>query len=120
MDAQADTPLSPNPSDGHIDYGAHFGGALSGAAMAALLLKHWPQTARLPQLRPVAIGIAASGGILFAASAGIAIAKYSKYTFTPRAELPQPAGTKVADDLLQPLAAHAVAGPHCGAPTVRL
>lgn len=69
-------PLFSSTSIGHIDYGAHFGGALSGAAMAALLLKHWPQTARLPQLRPVAIGIAASGGILFAASAGIAIAKY--------------------------------------------
>jgi membrane associated rhomboid family serine protease len=78
-------------SVGHIDYGAHFGGALSGAAMAALLLKHWPQTARLPQLRRVAIGIAAGGGILFAASAGFAIAKYSKYdvTLIPHAELGQ-------------------------------
>jgi membrane associated rhomboid family serine protease len=113
-------PLFSSTSIGHIDYGAHFGGALSGAAMAALLLKHWPQTARVPQLRRVAIGIAAGGGILFAASAGIAVAKYSKYVTPPRAELPKPAWSKVTDNLLRPLAAHAVAGAHCGEPTVRL
>ena len=83
-------------SVGHIDYGAHFGGALSGAATAALLLKHWPQTARVPQLRRVAAGIAVGGGILFAASAGIAATKYSKYDFTlvPRAELPKSAADR--------------------------
>jgi rhomboid protease GluP len=91
-------PLFSSTSISHIDYGAHFGGALSGAAMAALLLKHWPQTARLPQLRRVAIGIAAGGGILFAASAGLAIAKYSKYDLTriPRAELPKTAADRQA------------------------
>jgi len=103
-------PLFSSTSIGHIDYGAHFGGALSGAAMAALLLKHWPQTARVPQLRRVAIGIAAGGVILFAASAGIVIAKYSKYdvTLMPRGELPTPPGTKIADSPLQPLTAAVV------------
>jgi rhomboid protease GluP len=127
-------PLFSWTSIGHIDYGAHFGGALSGAAMAALLLKHWPQTARLPQLRRVAIGIAAGGGILFAASAGVAIAKYSKYDLTriPRAELPKTAADRQAfatgltarypgDPRSAALAeVLQVGGAHCGEQTIRL
>ena len=50
-------PLFSSASTEHIDYGAHAGGALSGAVLAAVLLKFWPPTERIPQLRKVAAGI---------------------------------------------------------------
>jgi hypothetical protein len=55
-------PIFSSSSVGHIDYGAHFGGAIAGAAAAALLLKFWPKTARIPQARTVAAGIAIVAG----------------------------------------------------------
>lgn len=70
----------------HIDYGAHFGGALSGAVVAAVLLKFWPETERIPQLRKVAAATSIVGAVLFVASACIVIANYSTY----RAAAPQP------------------------------
>jgi rhomboid protease GluP len=84
-------PLFSSPSIDHIDYGAHVGGALSGAVLAAVLLKFWPPTERIPQLRKVAVGISIAGAILFVASAGIAAANYPKYDIAviPNAELPK-------------------------------
>ena len=52
-----------------MDYGAHFGGALSGTAVAGLLLISWPQTERIPQLQKVAAAVSIIGTILFMASA---------------------------------------------------
>jgi membrane associated rhomboid family serine protease len=63
----------------HIDYGAHFGGALSGAVVAAFLLKSWPETERIPQLRKVAAATSGVGAILFVASACIVVVNYPKY-----------------------------------------
>jgi rhomboid protease GluP len=84
-------PLFSASSIANIDYGAHFGGALSGAILAAILLKAWPETQALPQLRTIAAGISIIGAILFVASAGIAVGNYSKYNVTliPQAELPK-------------------------------
>lgn len=73
-------------SSQHIDYGAHFGGALSGALVAVFLLKFWPETERIPQLRKVAATVSVVGALLFVASASIVIANYSSY----RAALTQP------------------------------
>jgi rhomboid protease GluP len=91
-------PLFSSTSTAHIDYGAHFGGALSGAAVAALLLKSWPATERIPQLRTVAAGVATIGAILFVVSAGIALANYPKYDIAviPQAELPRTAADRQA------------------------
>jgi rhomboid protease GluP len=82
-------PIFSSSSVGHIDYGAHFGGAIAGAAAAALLLKFWPKTARIPQARTVAAGIAIIG-LLFVVSAGFAVADYPKYDIViiPQTELP--------------------------------
>jgi rhomboid protease GluP len=83
-------PLFSAPSLGHIDYGAHFGGALSGAALAAVLLKFWPQTERFPRLRAAAAAVSILGAILFVASAGIAAGNYPRYNVTliPSAQIP--------------------------------
>lgn len=62
-----------------IDYGAHIGGTLSGAALALFLLKHWPEGARIPQLRKAAVSISAIGALLFVASSGLAIVNYPKF-----------------------------------------
>jgi membrane associated rhomboid family serine protease len=62
-----------------IDYGAHFGGGLSGAAVAALLLRSWPQTERIPQLRKVAAAVSIIGAILFMVSAVIVVVRFPKY-----------------------------------------
>ncbi|HEY1980629.1 MAG TPA: rhomboid family intramembrane serine protease [Xanthobacteraceae bacterium] len=69
-------PIFQSSSVVHIDYGAHIGGALSGTALALLLLKFWPESARIPQLRTVAAVISAIGAFLFIASGGLAIGRY--------------------------------------------
>ncbi|MFT4277015.1 MAG: rhomboid family intramembrane serine protease [Rhodopseudomonas sp.] len=71
-----------------IDYGAHFGGALSGALVAAVLLKFWPETERIPQLRKVAATVSGLGVTLIAASALIVAANYP--TFRATAHQPKP------------------------------
>lgn len=72
----------------HIDYGAHFGGALSGAVVAAFLLKFWPETERIPQLRKVAIATSIVGAILFVASVCLVIANYPTYRAAVAQSLP--------------------------------
>jgi membrane associated rhomboid family serine protease len=63
----------------HIDYAAHFGGALTYALAALLLLKSWPETERLPQRRTAAAVIVVIGAILFAASVTAAAINFRKY-----------------------------------------
>jgi rhomboid protease GluP len=77
----------------HIDYGAHLGGALAGAALAFALLKSWPETAFIPQQRRAAAVIATIGIMLFVGSAGMAVANYPKYDLAiiPQNELPRTA-----------------------------
>jgi membrane associated rhomboid family serine protease len=87
-------PLFSSNSTVHIDYGAHFGGALGGAALAALLLTQWPENARIPQLRAVAAGIAITGAFLFVISAGIVIENYPRYKVVPVVPTPLPAPTR--------------------------
>jgi rhomboid protease GluP len=69
-------PLLQTSAVGRIDYGAHIGGMLSGAAFALLLLRCWPEGARTPQLRNVAAAVSAAGAILFVASGALATANY--------------------------------------------
>ena len=78
-------PFFPSAAVGHIDYGAHVGGMLSGGILALLLLMCWPEGARIPQLRPVAAIVSALGTLLFVVSGGLAIAGHRQ-----SAQLPQP------------------------------
>jgi rhomboid protease GluP len=91
-------PLFSATSLGQIDYGAHFGGALSGAVLAAVLLKFWPPTQPVPQLRTLAAGISIVGAILFVGSVGIAAGNYPKYNVAliPQAEYPKNAADRQA------------------------
>jgi rhomboid protease GluP len=82
-------PLVSSTSIGHIDYGAHFGGALSGSALALLLLKYWPQSERIPRLRKIAASISVIGVILFAVGAGMVIGNYPARSLTSQADLPK-------------------------------
>jgi len=77
----------------HIDYGAHAGGALAGAALAFALRRSWPETATIPQWRRAAAIIAVSGIVLFAGSAGLVVSHYPDYhvTVIPESELPRTA-----------------------------
>jgi rhomboid protease GluP len=45
----------------HVDYGAHLGGALTGALSGFALLRLWPRTQPLPRLRGLAVAIALAG-----------------------------------------------------------
>jgi len=77
----------------HVDYAAHLGGAICGAALAAFLLETWRETDRLPRFRRLAGGVAIGGAILFAASAAAVAAHYPLYRplggLIPEGQLPQ-------------------------------
>jgi rhomboid protease GluP len=84
-------PLTAAASVEHIDYGAHFGGAISGALLGVVLLMAWPQTERLPRLRIIAAGISIVGLLLFVVSGGFAIANHQKYDIVliPEGDVPR-------------------------------
>ena len=48
----------------HVDYGAHIGGAIAGAAMGFVLREFWPDESPRPMLRKLASGIVAAGTVL--------------------------------------------------------
>jgi rhomboid protease GluP len=77
----------------HVDYGAHLGGAVSGALLGLLLLMTWPDGERLPQLRKLAASVASAGLVLVAVSVGAVAAHYPTYArvavLIPQNELPK-------------------------------
>ena len=79
---------------GHrVDYAAHFGGAIAGAALAFVLLKIWPHDEPHPRWRGVAAVAALAGLLAFAYPVLPAVRGYSVATLgtalIPPAELPQ-------------------------------
>ena len=91
-------PIASTSAVARIDYGAHIGGALSGCALAIVLLKYWPENARIPQLRKAATAISAIGALLFVASSGLAIVNYPKFVHALRRA--QPAAPSSRTDVL--------------------
>jgi membrane associated rhomboid family serine protease len=87
----------------HIDYGAHFGGALAGVVLALILLRLWPENSPIPQARRAAMIIAAISLVLFVGSVGIAIDKYPRYKAALSASSKAPATTDAA---INPPAVH--------------
>jgi rhomboid protease GluP len=61
-------PIAASTTTVHVDYGAHFGGAITGVIVGFWLLKTWLDTARLPRLSARAGGIAVVGMFLMTAS----------------------------------------------------
>jgi len=86
-------PLATSGSSDHIDYAAHFGGVLTGAAVMFLVLKAWPDASPLPPLRSFAAGIAVLGLVLIGAGSVDAKARYRQYqslgALIPQAQMPK-------------------------------
>jgi rhomboid protease GluP len=76
-----------------VDYAAHFGGAIAGAALAFVLLKIWPHDEPHPRWRGVAAVAALAGLVAFAYPVLPAIRGYPVAVLgaalIPQAELPQ-------------------------------
>ena len=97
----------------HIDYGAHGGGALAGAALALVLLQDWPKTASIPQGRRVAVVVAAVSLVLFAGSAALVAGNYPQFKAAVAARTNLPAKPPTAPP--QPVAPQ-TAPPQAAAP----
>jgi rhomboid protease GluP len=85
LPATVPTIFSAGANHGHVDYGAHFGGAMAGGMAALLLTVTWNKVARRPSLVPLANGICCLFGI--AVLAGFAMAMYRAPVYA--AEAPQ-------------------------------
>lgn len=72
-------PLAANAGGGTIDYGAHVGGALGGAALGLLVARTWPRAQARPRLRAAAATIGALGGALCLAGAVAVGVRYPRY-----------------------------------------
>jgi rhomboid protease GluP len=90
-------PLFRTTATIHIDYGAHIGGAITGAALGLLLLKSWD--GQIPQMRKLGTGLSIAGIILFATSAGLVAANHprSKFVLIPQAQVPKTTLERRAD-----------------------
>ena len=75
----------------HIDYGAHGGGAVTGAVLALLLLQCWPETAAIPQWRRAAAIVAVAGLVAFLGSAALVARNYPLYKAAAAARTNLPA-----------------------------
>ena len=83
----------PTTTGTKIDYAAHIGGALGGAAVGLLMVVLWRQTDPMPRLR-VAAAALGTAGILAAAVAGVMVAdRYPAYALInkliPDGEIPR-------------------------------
>jgi membrane associated rhomboid family serine protease len=82
----------------HIDYGAHFGGALAGVVLALALRRSWPETAFVPQWRRGAAIVTIASLVLFLGSAGIVIDNYPRYKAALASPTNLPATTERSTD----------------------
>jgi rhomboid protease GluP len=78
---------------GQVDYGAHFGGALTGFAFGAIILAAWPLTEAAPRLAPLAKALGVLGFLVFAGAGYQAYAGYGDGALgarlIPDSQLPQ-------------------------------
>jgi rhomboid protease GluP len=58
-------PLGASIGSGHIDIGAHMGGAITGTCLGLLLLRIWPRAELLPRWRAGATAVAAVATLAF-------------------------------------------------------
>jgi rhomboid protease GluP len=72
-------PLATHGDAGHVDYAAHFGGAIVGGLAGYVLLKIWPRDSAEPRFRGAAYGLAAIGVTGFLASLFFAKQSYAAY-----------------------------------------
>ncbi|HET9932219.1 MAG TPA: rhomboid family intramembrane serine protease [Polyangiaceae bacterium] len=72
-------PLASHRQQGHIDFAAHFGGAIAGVAAGFALMKIWPRTQERPRFRSAALALAAASLVGFALSLFLTKQHYPEY-----------------------------------------
>jgi rhomboid protease GluP len=82
------------------DYGAHFGGAITGAVAGGLLLVTWPRTAAHPRGRVAATALAAAGLLFTAYGLGRVTADRDDYARLYRSADPQLVAQLVPESLM--------------------
>jgi len=86
-------PLAVNRTGQHIDFGAHLGGALSGALVGLVMLKTWPVTKTLPRFVGFATVLSCAGFAAFVFAAGPVIQRYGTYALNtlliPNNQIPE-------------------------------
>ena len=99
-------PLATTHVTGAVDFAAHFGGAIVGAAAGLVVLRVWPREECAPRLAGAAKGVALAGAVLVAASfvlVGVHFDEWSRVAravdraseLIPDAELPTSLGTGI-------------------------
>ena len=97
-------PLATTRTGGHIDFGAHFGGAISGAVIGVILLKNWAPTSVTPHFRAAAATVVVAGCAAIGVAGFLAFQHFPRYgsavTLMPDSQLPrtdEEAATRSAD-----------------------
>jgi rhomboid protease GluP len=75
-------PLAGALKGQHVDYAAHFGGAIGGGAVGFVLLRIWPKDAALPAFRQAAAAIALADVVALAYPAAFVLQSYQAAAFT--------------------------------------
>jgi rhomboid protease GluP len=86
-------PLAGALNGEKVDYAAHFGGAIGGAAMGLILLAVWSRSESLPSFRPLAAAVAVAGVLALVYPAMAVVQGYPVMAFTtqliPAGKLPK-------------------------------
>jgi rhomboid protease GluP len=86
-------PLATSGTGGHVDYGAHLGGALGSGVLALFLIQTWPEEMRFPSYREFAALIGLTGVFLASTSMIMTAAGFPKYetavSLIPQQEIPK-------------------------------
>ncbi len=72
-------PLATHRMEGKVDYGAHFGGALTGVVLGLLILKIWPKEQEHPRFAKLSHALAALLVVGFVGSVALAANNYDKH-----------------------------------------
>lgn len=72
-------PIAFQRSGGHIDFAAHFGGAITGALAGLLLLRTWPAAEPRPRFRRAAAAVALAGAAAYLISFAEVKSAYATY-----------------------------------------
>jgi len=78
-------PLAMTRVTGTVDFAAHFGGAILGAAAGLVVLRVWPREERAPRHGGAAKGVALGGAVLVAASFVLVGVHYDEWSRVARA-----------------------------------
>jgi rhomboid protease GluP len=98
MSATVPAFFSASANHGHVDYGAHLGGAMAGAAVALLLSATWNKITRRPGLLPLAAGIGCAFAIAVVAAFAMTMVRAPVYAAQRPQFIPQ---SQVPDDVHQ-------------------